>query len=152
VKIAWVYLDKRSATVNALKDYIIMDFIIQNHTDDVMESHARMTAIHSATFTEVPHHPDPLASDMYLASAIDEIDVLQERYRSALEYMEWFRPAWEALTDDERFVLGEFYRGTDDGQVDAIENIRNRFHIERSSAYRKKERALTRLATLLYGK
>ena len=152
MKIAWIYLDKRGAAANALKDYVNMDFIIRNHPDNVMESRARMTAVHSSTFTEAPHHPDPFAAESYLASAIDEIDVLQERYRRALEYMQWFQPAWEALTEDERFVLGEFYRGTDDGQVDAIANIRDRFHIERSSAYRKKERALARLATLLYGK
>lgn len=37
-------------------------------------------------------------------------------------------------------------------QTDAVGNICERFHIERSSAYNKKNRALARLALLLYGK
>jgi len=65
--------------------------------------------------------------------------------------MAWFRPAWDGLTEDEQFVLNEFYL-CDDAQEDAIGNICDRYHIERTSAYKKKSRALARLAILLYGK
>ena len=37
-------------------------------------------------------------------------------------------------------------------QIDAVYNICERFNIERSSAYNKKNRALQHLALLLYGK
>lgn len=58
----------------------------------------------------------------------------------------------DVLTEDEQFVLSEFYCGGDARQTDAVGNICERFHIERSSAYNKKNRALARLALLLYGK
>ena len=58
----------------------------------------------------------------------------------------------EALSEDERFVLSEFYHNDDSRQTDAIGSVCERFSIERSSAYNKKNRALARLALLLYGK
>lgn len=64
----------------------------------------------------------------------------------------WFQPAWEALSEEERFVLQEFYLNVEHKQTEAVLNICERFNIERSSAYNKKNRALQHLALLLYGK
>jgi hypothetical protein len=150
--IAWTYLDKKSAAVEALKDYTAMEFIINNHEDTETELRERMSAVRSSTPTGMPHNHNPHAGEARLAAQIDEIDVLKERYRLALEYMEWFSPAWEKLTEDEQFVLNEFYCCSDASQTDAVYNICDRFNIERSSAYNKKNRALARLALLLYGK
>lgn len=150
--IAWIYLDKKTAAIDALKDYSSMEYIIQNHPDDVADVRDRMMALPSGVPTGLPRQKDPHAVETRLASSLDEIDVLKERYRRALEYMEWFRPAWDALTDDERFVLSEFYQNDDYKQIDSIGNICDRFHIERSSAYNKKNRALAHLALLLYGR
>lgn len=65
--------------------------------------------------------------------------------------MEWFKSAWEALTGDEQYVLETFYREEDYGSG-AVYVVCDYFHIERSSAYNKKNRALDHLTTLLYGK
>jgi hypothetical protein len=100
----------------------------------------------------MPSAHDPKAGENKLAACIDEIDVLKERYRQALEYMNWFQPAWEALSEEERFVLQEFYLNVEHKQIQAVLNICDRFNIERSSAYNKKNRALQHLALLLYGK
>jgi len=129
-----------------------MEYIVNNCPDDLAEVRERMTAIPSANLTGLPKQRNPQSGEARLAASLDEIDVLKERYRRALEYMEWFRPAWDALSEDEQFVLSEFYRDDDSRQIDGIGNICDRFHIERSSAYKKKNRALERLATLLYGK
>jgi hypothetical protein len=150
--IAWIYLDKRAAVIDALKDYSSMEYIIRNHADDLDEAEEKLTAMRSSAPTGIPGTKNPKAGEARLAATLDEIDVLKERYRRALEYMEWFKPAWDALTEDEQFVLSEFYHNEDSRQVDAIGNICDRFHIERSSAYKKKNRALERLTILLYGK
>lgn len=121
--IALAYLDKRTATVSAIKDYTSMEFIINNTPDEAK-----------------------------LAPQIGEMDIRKECYQRALEYMAWFRPAWDTLTDDERFVLSEFYREDEARREDAIDNIRDRFYIESTSTYKKKNRALAKLTTLLYGK
>ena len=86
-----------------------------------------------------------------MVKGIEEIDILKERYRQAAEYMAWFLPAWEELSEDERYVLETFYSDSE-SQTSAVYSICDRFGIERSSAYNKKNRALGRLVTLLYGK
>ena len=48
-------------------------------------------------------------------------------------------------------VLTMFYL-SENGKTDAIEEISERFCVERSSAYKKKDRALAHLALLLYGR
>ena len=74
-----------------------------------------------------------------------------ERYRQAAEYMTWFRPAWKKLSSDEQYVLQTFY-ADEDAQTSAVYAIADHFHIERSSAYKRKNRALAKFAILLFGK
>lgn len=150
--IAWIYLDKKTAAIDALKDYSSMEYIIQNHPDDVADVRDRMMALPSGVPTGLPRQKDPHAVETRLASSLDEIDVLKERYRRALEYMEWFRPAWDALTDDERFILTEFFLRDDISKMEAMLNIGDHLHLERAQVYRKKDKALEHLTLMLYGK
>ena len=150
--IAWTYLDKRGAAVDALKDFASMEYIIDNHADDEEAIREDMTAVGSPTLGGQPSGHNPHGGEARLTAQIDEIDVLKERYRQALEYMAWFGPAWEELTEDERYVLSVFYQRDDGKQEDAVGMISDRYSIERTSAYKKKNRAIQRLAILLYGK
>ena len=152
MKIAWIYLDKKTAAIDALKDYASMEYIVDNCPDDLAEVRERMTAIPSSAPTGMPRQKNPHSGETRLAASLDEIDVLKERYRRALEYMEWFRPAWDALSDDERLILSEFFLREDISKTEAIGNISERLYIERSWVYKKKDAALTRLSLLLYGK
>lgn len=151
MSIIWKYLDKRSAVVDALKDYSSMRFIIDHTDEEIKAAYEKMSGISSPQFDGMPHSHNPQAAEDRIIKGIEEIDVLKERYRQAVEYMAWFRPAWEELTEDERYVLEVFY-SEDERQTDSIYDICDRFHIERTSAYKKKNRALQKLVTLLYGK
>ena len=71
--------------------------------------------------------------------------------KQAVEYMAWFQPAWEKLSSDEQYVLQTFY-ADEDAQTSAVYAIADHFHIERSSAYKRKNRALAKFAILLFGK
>ena len=97
----------------------------------------------------MPHTHNPHAAEDRIVKGIEEIDVLKERYREAVEFMAWFGPAWEQLTEDDRYVLECFYMGADGPAVSAV---CERFQIERNSAYRRKNRALPKLSVMLYGK
>lgn len=147
--IIWQYLDKRGATANALRDYGRMEFIICHTDDEVKAVHEKMGGISSPQFDGMPHTHNPHAAEDRMAEGMDEISVLQERYREALEFMAWFEPAWAELTEDERYVLECFYMGADGPAVSAV---CERFQIERNSAYRRKNRALSKLSVMLYGK
>ena len=152
MNIVWQYLDKRAAAINALKDYSSMKYIIEHTDEDIANLNEEMTSPASPVINGMPSTHDPKAGEKRLIACINEIDVLKERYRQALEYMDWFQPAWDALTEDEQYVLKEFYLDDEQKQIDAVYNICDHFNIERSSAYNKKNRALQHLALLLYGK
>ena len=152
MNIVWQYLDKRAAAINALKDYSSMKYIIEHTEEDIATLNEEMSSPASPVLNGMPSTHDPKAGEKRLIACINEIDVLKERYRQALEYMDWFQAAWDALTEDEQYVLKEFYLDDEQKQIDAVYNICDHFNIERSSAYNKKNRALQHLALLLYGK
>lgn len=151
MSIVWKYLDKRSAAVDALKDYGSMKFIIDHTDDEIKAAYQKMGGVSSPQYDGMPHSHNPQAGENRIIKGIEEIDVLKERYRQAMEYMEWFVPAWNELTEDERYVLEVFYSDAD-SQTNAVYDICDHFGIERSSAYNRKNRALGKLVTLLYGK
>lgn len=150
--IVWQYLDKRGAALSALRDYNNMKFIIEHTDEKIANLRSDMTSVGSPQLDGLPRTHNPEANESRMINAINEIDVLRERYRQAVEYMAWFKPAWKELSEDERFILTEFYLCGDENQCDAVASICNYCHIERSSAYNKKNRAVQHLAALLYGK
>jgi hypothetical protein len=151
MSIIWKYLDKRSAAVDALKDYSCMKFIIDHTNDEIKAAYNKMSGVCSPRFDGMPHNLNPQAGELRILKGIEEIDVLKERYRQAVEYMNWFEPAWAELSEDERYVLDSFYCD-DEFQTRAVYDICDHFNIERSSAYNKKNRAVQHLAVLLFGK
>lgn len=152
MSIIWKYLDKRSAAIAAIKDYGAMQFIIRTTDDEVKKEHDKMASIGGIRYDGVPHSHNPQAAEDRIINCIDEIDVLKERYRQAVEYMDWFRPAWEQLTEDERYVLETFYGDANTYGSNAVYYIAEYFKIEQSSAYKRKNRALDHLTVLLFGK
>ena len=153
MNIAWLYLDKRNAAINALKDYEGMNYIIQTAPSEIAATQECMTGIGGLALSDMPKGPhNPHAAEDRIVKAMDSISLLNERYRRAEEYMAWFLPAWQMLSEQEQFVLSRFYMDDESKQVDSVGEICERFHIERTSAYKKKDRALSRLTLLLYGK
>lgn len=153
MKIAWLYLDKRNAVINALKDYESMNHIIQTAPSEITAAQEGMTSIGGPVVSDMPKGPrDPHAAENRIVQAMDAASLLNERYERAAEYMAWFLPAWQMLSEQEQFVLSRFYMDDASRQVDSVGEICERFHIERTSAYKKKDRALSRLTLLLYGK
>lgn len=150
MQIAWKYLNKRAAALDALKDYGSMQFILEHTPDNIRAEHEKMENVRSPSFDRMPHAHNPQACEERILNGIEEIDVLKERYRQALEYMAWFQPAWENLTEGEQYVLKAFYLSN--GTAEPVGTVCEHFSIERSSAYNKKNRALKHLALLLYGK
>lgn len=149
MSIMWKYLDKKGAVIRALKDYKSMKFIIDNTDDEIKGLQDRMCSAPDPSLSGMPKVHNPQAGEDRIIKVLDEIDVLKERYRQAMEYMDWFQPAWDPLTEDERYVLETFYTDEDSG-TGAVYVICDQYHIERSSAYNKKNRALDKLVVQLY--
>ena len=55
MSIIWKYLDKRSAAVDALKDYSSMKFIIGHTDDEIKSAYEKMEGISSPQLDGMPH-------------------------------------------------------------------------------------------------
>ena len=152
MSIMWKYLDKRSATIAAIKDYESMQFIIKHTDDEIRAERDKMSAVRSPGWDGMPHAHNPDAQEERILNGIEEIDILKERYRQAVEYMDWFKPAWDQLTEDEKYVLETFYGDANSYGSNAVYYIAEYFKIEQTSAYKRKNRALDRLTVLLFGR
>ena len=153
--IPWAYLNKYAATIDALKDYNSMKHILLSYSDDTTEAREHLISVRTPTLTwSAPGSQNPHAEEGKIAFTLDLIDVVTERYQRALEYMAWFQPAWDAIMEEERQILSEFYlrEGEYDGKADVIQRLCDKLRIERSAVYRRKDKAVARLALLLYGK
>lgn len=149
--ISWSYLDKRKATIETIESYDDMKYIIEHTDEDIIQAESRLFGLRSPGMDGLPHADDPKAGEARLVNGIEEIDVMKERYRQAKEFMDWFTPAWEKLSEDERFVLGTFYMSRVSSES-AARQVAEHFSIERTSAFQRKKRALDHLTALLYGK
>lgn len=144
--ISWSYLDKRDATIHAMKDYDAMKFIVENTSDEIKEISEKMTSIGVPKYDDHVRSGNVHAGEDSTINKIEEIDTLKERYRQALEYMAWFEPAWAQLSEDEQYLLESAY-------IDEVSrtNICAHIGMEKDAYYRRRNRALSHLATLLYG-
>ena len=152
MSVMWKYLDKRSATIAAIKDRASMKFIVAHTDEEITAERERMSSIGSPNMDGMPHAHNPHAGEERIINGIEEIDILKERYRQAVEYMEWFKPAWEQLSEEERYCLEAFYGDGNAYGSSAAASIAEYFSIEQSSAYKRKNRALDHLTVLLFGK
>jgi len=149
--IAWRYLDKNAATLAALRDYESMRAIINNTPDEIKDVYERMTAPRSAKVTVLPSARSNQTGADKLADQVDKLDVLRERYSTAVEYMAWFEAAWGTLTDTERTILREFYMSGNQRSGAAI-RLQTVLQYSDRQVERLRSRAMSRLSVLLYGK
>lgn len=147
--ISWNFLDKKRAAIEAIEARSSMQFIIEHTSEDILNVRERMSSVALPVYSGVPGAHNPKSGEDRMLSGIDEIDLLQERYRQACEYRDWFEPAWAQLSEDDRYTLEMFFLS---GENDVVKSLAQHFNVERSSVYVKRKRALDRLTVLLYGK
>jgi DNA-directed RNA polymerase sigma subunit (sigma70/sigma32) len=148
--IAWKYIDKTAATISAMRDYDNMRAIINNTPDEIKTIYENLSSPRASAISGVPSTRNPQSSEDRLADQIDRLDVLRERYSTAVAYMKWFEPAWGTMTDREKHILRECYM---------TESLRNGARLRLSEELNYTERhidnlrdkALKRLRTLLFG-
>lgn len=144
------YLDTRKAAIAALQDFAAMEHVIETTDQQVKEAYEDLASPARPRLDGTPPSGDLHAGEQRLAATLDRIDLYRNRYAQARQYMAWFLPAWEVLSEDDRFVLEAFFL-TEGSREQCVDQICDRFYVERDSAYRKKNRALDKLTHALYG-
>ncbi|MCD4549151.1 hypothetical protein [Schaalia sp. lx-260] len=122
-----------------------------NNTAEIQALRDDLASPSSPRLDGLPGAKDPHAGENRLAATLDAISMIERRQEAARQYMDWFLPAWAALSEDDRYTLENFFlgQGSQDERVAVIEA---QFCIQRDSVYRRKNRAVDRLATALYGR
>ena len=141
------YIDYTKATKAALSDYPRMAAILATADERAEAIEARLQRPAAPRQEPVPASGDGCSWD----AAFDEMDALQARRSKAEEYMRWFLPAWECLTERERIVLEEHYINIaahfDGGEW--TDGVKNRINIERTAAYETSKSAVAKLSRFL---
>lgn len=146
------YLDTYKATLAALDDYQTMVNILETTDQAIKDETDKLYWVSSASLDGMPKARNPKAGEERIAASMDRVDAYRERYRQAREYMDWFLPAWGVLSEDDRFVLDTFFFAADDiSQEDRARAVADHFYVERETAFRRRTKAVHRLATALYG-
>lgn len=149
--ITWRYVDRRAAAINALRDYATMEAIIESTPDDLKAIEADLPGVSSPAMDGSRHAFNPTASEDKILNHLERIDNRTRKYLQAMDYMAWFNPAWQALSDEEREVLEVCFLSGIESATDAIYEVQNHLHVERSTAYNRRKTALDHLTVLLYG-
>ena len=148
--IALKYINKNAAAIAAIRDYDNMQFIIDNTPDDIVALYEKMTASRTPHLSKTPKSRNPQVGSDKLAAQIDKLDVLRERYSQAVEYMDWFEPAWSGLTVTEQRVLSEFYANGNQ-RSGATMRLMGELNYSGSHVERIRSTALNHLRTMLFG-
>jgi len=144
------YIDWQRATIKAIKDYEDMRFILANYESQRNDIDDRMTKPGGSNVNRQPVSGGGDKTEESWAYFIDQIVDLESNYSKAKEFISWFTPAWERLSDREKIILEEQYmieRLSGSWEMSAME----RLHVERAEIFRLRRRALARLSVLLYG-
>lgn len=152
MSIMWNYLDKRRATIAVLKDHDGMKFIIDSYQDDLKLAKEQMIGVSSPRYGFAPSSSNKdNPTEHRLIHGISQTAKLNERYQQARLYFKWFEPAWQELSEDERFVLDTCYRTPDHSMNQGLAILMDKYFIAKTTAYNRKNKALDHLTLLLYG-
>lgn len=149
--IAWKYLNKYSAAITAIQDYVSMNHILRTTPQEIKDKYERICRPTGTALTGMPSAHNPQSGEERLVQTLDELDVLQERYAGAREYMAWWGPAWHVLTDTQRTILTEFYM-RENRRSGANARLQQTLGYSERQVERLRSQSLNRLAILLYGR
>ena len=153
MNIPWMYLNKQGATINAVKDYKNMKTVIVNTPGEIARAENQMSGVGAVRISDLPKgSPNLHSGEDRIVRGMQEIDVINERYKQAKEYMDWFEPAWNTIGADERELLEAFYLSPKDTKLKLVNELAERMCVDNSTVYRMRARAVSHLATLLYGR
>ena len=143
---AWKYIDKRQFTISAIRDYNLMKAIIKSAPEGVKGENEAANADHfkqkATAFGKTPF--------TWVKGPINSTDLVEKRYMDAVEYMEWFSPAWESLSEQDKKILSEFYMG-ENRRSGASVRLQHALNYSDRHLDRLRANALDELSNLLLG-
>ena len=146
------YIDWIGSTKIVLENYNNMQAIIDHTDEQIKDAYERMENYRTTAVDDAFGLHSMQASENHILRMMDEVDFIKKRYADACAFMAWFRPAWEALSDSDQFILKAFYMDVpQDDAMATVDTIEEKYGLSRTAAYKRKDRAVERLSVLLFG-
>lgn len=143
------YLNKERTTIDILKDWRNQEWRREHASDVVRDANDRMLALRGQNLSTTPVQGGGNSREELLCNLIDKKTVAERGRQAAEEYFAELLPAWNCLSEDERWMLTvRFVDKEYDGG--GIRAIMARYHIEKTKAYDMSNAALQHLARLLF--
>jgi len=139
------------AVKNILQEYPHWLQVLKDAPERIAAAHEHMAGPMTVALTGMPGAHDPKAVDARLATGVDQVTALRDKYAKAKAFVDGFAEGWGLLSADEQLVLTEFFMrgGSRDG---AEARLVEQLNCGRSQIYSLRTQALRVLEAWLYMK
>lgn len=138
----------KNEAINKLRMYEAKRTALENIPTQIEALRLECEAIRSSAKESAPVKGGSSTKEDALITNIVERDELAQNYRIVKGQVEAIEAALDLLESEERLILERFYMDRHAGYID---RLIDELHIEQSQIYRKKDVALRKFVTAMYG-
>lgn len=138
----------KTEAINKLKMYEAKKIALHNIPCQIKALESEFTAVKSSARDSAPVSGGTNQREDKLLSNIIERDELAQNYRIVSAQIAAIEKGLSILTDEELHILRRFYV---DRHMGHIEKLCEELNLEQSQIYRKKDTALRKFVTAMYG-
>ena len=140
--------EKQRITISILKDWRIQAWKREREQGKIEAANESLYGVKTSNLSSP--HVSGSSSDGSSArdGAIDRKAIAIKKLEQTEEYFDEIEPCWNWLTDDEKYMLEA--RFVDHDERDGIQRIMAKYFIGKTEAYNRSQKALRKLAKLLF--
>lgn len=142
------YIDPVKTTIAILKDWRDQEWKREHCREQVEEIETRLTSATAHLGSTPVSGGGGNRVEQALVVGISQKEIAERGWRQSKEYEQGILPAWERLTEDERYILT--VRFIDHEEGDGIKRIMDRYYVSKREAYNMSSDAIERLAKLIF--
>ena len=140
-------MDWKNEAIEKLCNFEAMKSAVENLQQEILRLELEHTAIKAADPGQVSRSAGGRSEDRLLTNIVKRQE-LNNRLAQAKNWVEQVTRALSALTYEERLIMDKCYIKP---EKCAVDNLCYDLQIEKSSVYRKRDKALLMFTTALYG-
>ena len=141
-------MNLRAQVVERLCNYELMDVAVKNLQEQIRWLKLNQEGIHAVRTDRVAVRNQPGRGEERLLENIEQRQKLENALENTKRWLQITDRAMTALSKEEQLILRKLYIHKTPG---ALNELCQRFEMEKSSVYRKRDRALDKLELALYG-
>jgi len=141
-------MNLRAQVIERLCNYEIMSVAVKNLQDQILWLKLQQEGIHAVRTDRVAVQGQQGGREDRLMDAIEQRRKLEVALENTRRWMQITDRALQTLSKEEQMILRKFYIRRESGGVN---QLCQQLQVEKSSIYRKRDKALEKLMLALYG-